>query len=100
MNCYDYGARFYDPQIGRWHAVDPRAEKYFSQSTYHFSGNNPILLLDMNGMNYSPYFDKQGNFLGVDEEGYKGEIMITSTENFEKNKKSETLTKESLSSAC
>lgn len=54
----------------------------------------------MNGMNYSPYFDKQGNFLGVDEEGYKGEIMITSTENFEKNKKSETLTKESLSSAC
>ena len=48
----DYGARFYDAAIARWHCIDPLAESYYSQSSYHFSGNNPINMIDDNGMSY------------------------------------------------
>lgn len=49
LDWYDYGARFYDPQIGRFHTQDRFAEKYFDFTPYQYVGNNPILNLDFNG---------------------------------------------------
>ena len=49
LNWYDYGARHYDPTIGRWHVQDPMAENLNPWSPYIYCLNNPIAYVDKNG---------------------------------------------------
>ena len=49
LDWYDYGARWYDPVLARWHTVDPLAEKYPDISPYVYCLNNPVNAIDPDG---------------------------------------------------
>ena len=66
LGLYDYGARNYDPTIGRWLQIDPLAEKYTDLTPYSYVGNMPIVAYDPDGMRI--------NVIGSDE--YKQNILM------------------------
>lgn len=51
LGLYDYGARWYDPAIGRWTSVDPLADhpNQVMMSPYQYAWGDPVSLTDPDG---------------------------------------------------
>ena len=77
LKMYDYGARQYNPRLGRFYQVDPKADLMPNISPYVFSFNNPLRYRDYDGQipypitvrSFAPFKDFGFGYHG-DNRGY------------------------------
>ena len=81
LNTYDYGARQYNPILGRWDRMDPLCEKYYSVSPYAYCGNNPVRYIDPDGRRVDDvYFNEDGyELFRVKKDGPNNYYVINTT---------------------
>jgi RHS repeat-associated protein len=82
-NSLDFGARIYDPRLGRFLGLDPLKESYPSESNYLYCSNNPIYYIEKGGekkITYVEILHKDGSksiIKIVDESKVKNIRVIT-----------------------
>ncbi len=95
-NQQDYGERVYDPRTGRFYSVDPLAHKFTSWSPYNAMADNPISNTDPTGAAVAPIYDREGAFLGTDDQGLQGNAIVLDKKNFTQGMKHDDAVKKDL----
>lgn len=83
LNTYDFGARNYMPDLGRWTTIDPLSEDFMEYTPYNSMMNNPIMFIDPDGRAaMAPIYDTDGDFLGTDDQGLQGKAIVMDKKDF------------------
>ena len=61
LEWYDYGARMYDPALGRFTCLDPLSDKFVHLSPYNYADNSPIANIDLWGL--QAWYAADGNLI-------------------------------------
>ena len=77
LDWYYFGARFYDPEIGRFLGIDPYSDAYPSWTPYQYGLNNPVIYFDFDGR--STVTDSSGNVIHVNTEDSDFSVYQTTT---------------------
>jgi len=75
-----FGARYYDSDLSIWLSVDPLAWKFPSLTPYAYCNNNPIRLIDPDGMEFmeidTDYRNQKGELLYKTNDGLNDIIIV------------------------
>jgi RHS repeat-associated protein len=60
-----FSHRYYADFHIKWISVDPKKEKYFGLSPYHFTGNNPVAQREVDGQDFETVVDKENKTITI-----------------------------------
>jgi len=85
MKIINMNGRLYDPVIARFFSPDNYVQiPEFTQSfnRYSYCLNNPLSYTDPTGQMWNPIFDRNGFLKGCTSEGFVGEVLVYSGDEF------------------